>query len=318
MIFYDESNFEERHVDTVEECFRGNGHGIKWIDVNEHSMDFVNELGKRLGVHPLLIEDIQNTEQRPRIEEFDGYIFIIIKMLELTKEFEVSEEQVSLVIMEDTVVSFQEKPGDVFDIVRERLRNSKGVIRKMGTDYLAYNLLDAVVDNYFLILEKLGDKIEDLEDELVTNPTMETLQQIYGVKRQMIVLRRSVWPLREVVSFMEHCDTPLIKPSTGIYLRDLYDHTIQIMDAIETNRDLLSGMLDIYLTSISNRMNEIMKVLTVVGTIFIPLTFIAGLYGMNFRYMPELDQWWGYPLTLLIMLATAAYMIHYFRKKRWL
>jgi len=281
-------------------------------------MNFVNELSRRLNIHPLLIEDVQNTKQRPKIEEFEGYIFIILKMLGLTEEFEVSEEQVSLIFTSDTVVSFQEKPGDVFNIVRDRLKNSKGVIRKMGTDYLAYNLLDAVVDNYFLILEKLGDKIEDLEDELVTNPTMDTLQQIYRVKRQMIVLRRSVWPMREVISFMEHCDTPIIKPSTSIYLRDLYDHTIQIMDAVETNRDLLSGMLDIYLTSISNRMNEIMKVLIVVGTIFIPLTFIAGLYGMNFRYMPELDQWWGYPLTLLIMLATAAYMIHYFRKKSWL
>jgi len=231
---------------------------------------------------------------------------------------EVSAEQISLVLSQNHVISLQERKGDVFNPVRERIRNSRGIIRRMGTDYLAYALIDSIVDNYFLILEKLGEKIEFLEDELVTNPTIETLQKIHELKRDMIFLRKSVWPLREVISKLERGGSQLVKESTFIYFRDVYDHTIQVIDAIETYRDMLSGMLDIYLSSISNRMNEVMKVLTIIATIFIPLTLIAGVYGMNFRYMPELESQLGYPLVLLSMLAVSILMLIYFRKKKWL
>jgi magnesium transporter len=209
--------------------------------------------------------------------------------------------------------------GDIFNPLRERIRQAKGRVRKMGPDYLAYNLLDAVVDNYFAVLEKLGEQIEGMEEELVTNPTPETLQKIHNLKREMIFLRKSVWPLREVVSRLERGESKLIHESTGIYLRDVYDHTIQVIDTIETYRDMLSGMLDIYLSSISNRMNQVMKVLTIIATIFIPLTFVAGIYGMNFEYMPELKWHWFYPKAFwLVMLGVAAVMLVYFRRKRWL
>jgi len=230
----------------------------------------------------------------------------------------VKAEQVSLILGPTWVISFQESWGDVFDSVRERIRGDKGRIRKVGADYLAYALIDAVVDNYFMILEKVGEDIEEIEDELVTNPVPETLQTLHNLKRQMIFLRKSVWPLREVISRLERWESPLIQKSTHIYLRDVYDHTIQVIDAVETFRDMLSGMLDIYLSSVSNRMNEVMKVLTIIATIFIPLTLVAGLYGMNFRYMPELEWRWSYPLVLLVMLTIGVLMVMYFRKKRWL
>jgi magnesium transporter len=216
------------------------------------------------------------------------------------------------------VISFQEVEGDVFDPIRDRIRNSKGRIRKMGADYLAYALLDAIVDNYFTVLEKLGEEIEDMEEELVTNPDPETLQTIHNLKRETIFLRKSVWPLREVISGLERRESALIKETTGIYLRDLYDHTIQVIDSVETFRDLISGMLDIYLSSISNKMNSVMKVLTIIATIFIPLTFVAGIYGMNFKFMPELEWHWGYPMIWVLMISVFISMLFYFRKKDWL
>jgi len=231
---------------------------------------------------------------------------------------EIATDQVSLILGENFVLSFQEKEGDIFNPVRERIRAGKGRLRKEGADYLVHALLDIIVDNYFVIMEKLGDEIEFLEDELVTHPTQKTLQTIHKMKRSMIFLRKAVWPLREVIGTLERGETPLIKESTGIYLRDIYDHTIQVMETIEVFRDMLSGMFDIYLSSISNKMNEIMKVLTVIATIFIPLTFIVGLYGMNFKYMPELEWRWGYPMVLIFMLTAAIFMLAYFRKKRWL
>jgi magnesium transporter len=208
--------------------------------------------------------------------------------------------------------------GDVFDPIRERIRNGKGRLRKMGADYLAYALLDSIVDNYFIIMEKLGERIEFLEEELVTRPTAETLRVIHQLKREMIFLRKAVWPLREVVSGLERGESSLMKESTRIYLRDVYDHTIQVIDAIETFRDMVSGMLDIYLSSISNRMNAVMKVLTIIATIFMPLTFIAGIYGMNFKYMPELEWQWGYPAIWLVVLCIGISMLIYFKKKKWL
>ena len=321
VIDYDEKNFWEKDVKTVEECFPFKDKPtVTWINIDGiHDVEIIEKIGKHFGVHPLLLEDIMNSEQRPKMEDFEEYIFIVLKMLRYDeKQDEIKSEQVSLILGSNFIVSFQEMEGDVFNLVRERIRNEKGRIRKMKADYLAYTLIDAVIDNYFIILEKTGEKIGDMEDELVTNPTPGTLQTIHNLKREMIFLRKSVWPLREVINGMQKAESPLIKESTGIYLRDVYDHTIQVIDTIETFRDMISGMLDIYLSSISNKMNEVMKVLTIIATIFIPLTFVAGLYGMNFKYMPELEWHFGYFAILLLMIIIGISMVFYFRRKKWL
>jgi len=321
VINYDGVNFQEKEVDNVEEAFAlRNKSSVTWLNIDGvHQPEIIEQVGKNFGMHPLVLEDIANTGQRPKMEDFDEYIFVVLRMLRFDeKENETKTEQISVVLGRDFVVSFQEMEGDVFDAIRERLRNNKGRIRKLGADYLAYSLIDAVVDNYFMILENLGETIEDIEDKLVTNPTSETLRTIHDLKREMVFLRKSVWPLREVINRLERSESPLINKSTFVYLRDVYDHTIQVIDAVETFRDMLSGMLDIYLSSVSNRMNEVMKVLTVIATIFIPLTFVAGIYGMNFRYMPELEQVWSYPAVLTLMLIVALLMVVYFRRKKWI
>ena len=318
---YDESQFEEKEAKTVEECFPfKDTPTITWINIDGiHEVEIIEKIGKHFGFHPLLLEDILNTEQRPKMEDHEDYIFIVVKMLYYDEEeHEIEAEQVSIILGSNFVISFQEKEDDVFNFVRDRIRNGKGRIRKAGADFLAYALVDAIVDHYFVIMEKIGEEIEVMEEELVTNPSPETLQAIHNLKREMISLRKSVWPVREVISGLERAESPLIHESTCIYLRDVYDHTIQVMDSIETSRDMVSGMLDIYLSSVSNKMNEVMKVLTIIATIFIPLTFIAGIYGMNFQYMPELQSKWGYPLVWLVMIAVLSSMIVYFKRKRWL
>jgi magnesium transporter len=269
IIDYDENNFLEKEVDTIEECLPFKDlPTVTWFNVEGLTKtDVIGKMGRYFNLHPLLLEDIVNTGQRPKLDDYGDYLFTVLKMLQFDeKDSMIKSEQVSLILGINFVISFQEDVGDVFNPVRDRIRNGKGLIRKMGADYLAYTLIDTVVDNYFTILEKLGDKIEFLEEELVENPRTETLQMIHSLKRELIFLRKSVWPLREVVSRLERGGSRLIRGNTVIYLRDVYDHTIQVIDAIETYRDLLSGMLDIYLSSISNRMNEIMKVLTIIGT----------------------------------------------------
>jgi magnesium transporter len=280
----------------------------------------VEGLGECYGLHPLVLEDIMNTDQRPKIEDYGEYAFIVLKMLHYQERSgQIEPEQISLILGQNFVFSFQEgKTGDVFGPIRDRIRNGKGRVRKMGADYLVYSLVDAVVDNYFVILEKLGERVEFLEEELVAQPTPRTLKEIHSLKREMIFLRKALWPLREVIGVLERGESPLIRESTRIYLRDVYDHTIQVIDTIETIRDMVSGMLDIYLSSISNRLNAVMKVLTIIATVFMPLTFLAGLYGMNFKHMPELEWPWGYPMVLMIMLAVASSMLIYFKKKKWL
>jgi len=293
---------------------------VTWINIDGlQEVGVVEKIGTHFGVHPLILEDILHTGQRPKAEDLGDYLFIVLKMIYHDEnEDEIMGEQVSLILGQNYVISFQEREGDIFNPIRERIRNGKGRIRKAGADYLAYALIDAIVDHYFVILEKLGEKIESLEEELVTNPIPETLQMIHTLKRNLIFLRKSVWPLREVISGLERGESPLITEPTGIYLRDVYDHTIQVIDTIETFRDMVSGMLDIYLSSLSNRMNEVMKVLTIIATIFIPLTFIVGIYGMNFKFMPELEWHWGYPTALIIMLLLVGFMLLYFRRKKWL
>jgi magnesium transporter len=318
---YDEAHFHEAEVQTVGETLPfKNSPTVTWINVDGiHEVEILDQLGDSFGLHPLVVEDIANTDQRPKTEDFGDYIYVVLRMLQYEKGGEeVVTEQTSLILGERYVLSFQERPGDVFDPIRERIRSYKGRIRKMGADYLAYTLIDSIVDNYFVVLERLGEEIESLEEQLVTNPIPETLQTIHELKREMIFLRKSVWPLREVINALERGESSLIQESTGIYLRDVYDHTIQVIDAVETLRDMISGMLDIYLSSISNRMNEVMKVLTIIATIFIPLTLIAGIYGMNFSYMPELEWPWGYFMVWLVMLVVGGSMLVYFRRRRWL
>jgi magnesium transporter len=320
-IDYDEQNIQEKQVSKIEECFPLKATPtVSWINIDGlHEVEILEKLGKQFELHPLTLEDILNTDQRPKHEDFDKHIFIVLRMLSFDEETQAIEsEQISLVLGQNFVISFQERIGDVFEPIRERIRNAKGRIRKMGPDYLTYSLLDAIVDNYFVILEKLGDKIEAMEDELVGDPTQKTLRQIHYLKREMIYLRRSVWPLRELISGMERSESPLIKESTDAYLRDLYDHTIQVIDTVENFRDMVSGMLDTYLSSLSNRMNSIMKVLTIIATIFIPLTFVAGIYGMNFENMPELKWRWGYPAVWLVILIMSGTMLIYFKRKKWL
>jgi len=321
IIDYDDREFIEKKVKTIDECLPFKDlPTVTWFNVTGlHQTDVIERMGGYFELHPLLMEDIVNTGQRPKLDDYGKYLFFVLKTLQYDEANDmIKSQQVSFILGPNYVISFQEVEGGLFDPIRDRIRTSKGIIRRMGPDYLTYALIDTVVDNYFIILEKLGDKIEFLEDELVINPGTETLQAIHNLKRELIFLRKSVWPLREVVSRMERGGFDLIKEATGIYLRDVYDHTIQVIDAIETYRDLLSGMLDIYLSSISNKMNEIMKVLTIIGTIFIPLTFIAGIYGMNFSYMPELGWRWGYPIVLTVMLIISGVMVHYFKGKKWL
>ena len=321
VIDYDENSFQEKQVTNIEDCFEfKTTPTVTWINIDGlHDVDIIEKIGKRYDFHPLVLEDILHTGQRPKFEDYEKYIYIVLMMLSFYDDSQiVQSEQVSIVLGKNFVISFQENIGDVFEQIRDRIRNAKGKIRKMGADYLMYTLLDAIVDNYFVILEKLGEKIEFLEEELVNNPMKQTLQQIHNLKREMVHLRRSVWPLRELLSGIERSESDLILESTDAYIRDVYDHTIQVIDTVESFRDMVSGMLDIYLSSVSNRMNEVMKVLTIIATIFIPLTFIAGIYGMNFVYMPELKWKFGYFGVWMIMIIITGGMLYYFKKKKWL
>lgn len=318
---YSDTGFQEMETFAIEECFIFKDKPtVTWINIEGlHRIETIEKLGECYGFHPLVLEDILNTDQRPKLEDYESYLYIVLKMLLNETSPEVVTEQISLILGPNFVISLQEGlEGDVFNPIRERIRAGKGRIRNMGADYLAYSLIDAVVDNYFVILEKMGERIEELEDELLTGPTTDTLHEIHELKREMIFLRKAVWPLREVISALQRDETFLVGDPTRVYLRDVYDHTIQVIDAIETSRDMLAGMLDIYLSSISNRMNEVMKFLTVIGTIFIPLTFIAGVYGMNFEFMPELKWRWGYFSVWAVMAAIGMFMLLYFKRKRWL
>jgi magnesium transporter len=319
---YDEAQFREQQLATIEAYTPAAEPSIvTWINVDGlHQAEVLEALGERCGLHPLVVEDILNTDQRPKLEDYDDYLFIVLKSLYHAggDSAELEIEQISLVLGSNYVLSFQERAGDEFEPIRERIRSSKGRVRKLGADYLAYSLIDAIVDQYFVVLEQIGERIEFMEEELVTSPTTETLHVIHEMKQELVFMRKSIWPLREVIGRLERAEPPLIQETTGIYLRDVYDHSIQIIDSVETFRDIVSGMLDIYLSSISNRMNEVMKVLTVIATIFIPLTFIVGVYGMNFHYMPELQWHWGYFTVWGVMIAIAIMMILYFRRRRWL
>lgn len=319
---YNADELIEKELERVEECliFKDKPKMNIWINVDGlDRVEVIGKLGAYFGIHSLTLEDILNTKQRPKMEDYGSYIYTVLKMILLDQEKErLIIDQVSIILGPNYILSFQEREGDVFDPIRERLRNPDYRLRKLGVDYLAYGLIDAIIDNYFLILEDFGEKIEGLEDELIVSQMPETLHKIQRYRRDMILLRKSVWPLRELISGLQKVESGLVRESTQVYLRDIYDHTIQAIDAIETFRDILSSLLDLYLSSVSNRMNDIMKVLTIIATIFIPLTFIAGVYGMNFKYMPELEWKWGYPVALVIMVLVGFLMYVYFKKKKWL
>jgi magnesium transporter len=318
---YDERQFQEKQIDRVEDCFPFRDTAtVTWINVDGlHDVDLVDRLGQHFGIHPLVLEDIVNPHQRPKTEDFEQYIFIVGKMLSHdSRQDSVDEEQVGIVLGPNFVISFQERQGDLFEPVRDRLRHGKGRVRKMGADYLSYVLLDAIVDGYFGILEQISERTETLEQELLESPTQKTLETIHGLRANAALLRRSIWPMRDAVSSLERGESTLIHESTGIYFRDVHDHAVRVVETIESLRDTLSGMADLYLSSLSNKMNETMKVLTTIATIFIPLTFIAGIYGMNFENMPELKWRWGYAMVLLAMACVVALMIAYFRRKKWL
>ena len=321
VIDYDEQRLEERAAANVEDCFHfKQTPSVTWINVDGvHDASIVQQLGAHYDIHPLTLEDILNTEQRPKKEDMGNYIYVVLKMMFFNAGHALVTEQVSLLLGANFVLTFQEQErcGDVFNFVRDRIRSGKGKLRKSGADYLLYSLIDAIVDYYFLILEDVGERVEKLEASLIADPRAEILAQLYGFKRLMLSLRRSIWPLREVVSSLDREESPLLHKTTLIYLQDVYSHAVQIIDNIEVLRETLSSMLDLYLSSVSNRLNTTMKFLTLVATIFMPLTFIAGLYGMNFKHMPELDWVYGYPFALGLMAGVVLLMLGFFKFKKW-
>jgi magnesium transporter len=321
LVEYDSAGCEERELASVAECLPpSDDRKVYWLDVGGiHEVQVIERLGQAFHLHPLMLEDIVNTDQRPKADVYDDCLFLVLKTLQVAAEGEAIEvEQVSLVLGPQFVLSFEENGGPAFAAVRARLKNQKGRLRSAGADYLAYALLDAIVDHYFGVLEVLGERIQVLEQELITDPGPQTLRSIHGLKRELLFLRRAVWPVREMVSVLERGETDLIRDTTKLYLRDVYDHAVQVMDTLETFREMTTGMLDLYLSSVSHRMNSVMKVLTIIATIFMPLTFIVGIYGMNFDYMPELNWRWGYPAVLFFMLFVGGSMLWIFRRKHWL
>jgi magnesium transporter len=321
VIDYDSATCTEKQCSDVEDCFPfKNTRSVSWINVTGlHDTEIIRKMGAHFGLHPLVLEDIVHTGQRPKMEDFESYVFIVLKMLYYSEaNQEIKVEQVSFIMGSDFVISFQESAEDVFNPVRERIRKARGRLRKNGSDYLLYALMDAIVDGYFVILEKIGEKTEALEEVLMQDPPPETLRAIHSLRGETIFLRKSVWPLRDVINELKSGDPALITEEVTLYFRDVYDHTIQVIDTVETCRDLVSGMHDMYMSAVSNRMNEIMKVLTIIATIFIPLTFIAGIYGMNFENMPELGWRWSYPVLWSILIAVGLAMVVYFKRKKWL
>lgn len=318
---YDSDNLRELHDAGVAACRQlADGPGVTWVNVSGvHDVALLAEIAERFELHPMTLEDLANTSQRPKWEEFSSYGFLAIKMLDFDPVADaVRIEHVSLVVGRNWVLTFLEDAGDVFDSIRERLRSHGGRVREMGADYLAYALLDTVVDHYFLTVEQIGDRVEVFDDRLLSEPQPGDIQSLHHYKRNLMVLRRAVWPLREVGSAVAKSETGLISEEARIFWRDLYDHVVQVIDMVETSRDMLSSMHDTYLSSLSNKMNEVMKVLTIISTIFIPLTFIAGIYGMNFQYMPELHWKEGYLFVWGLMIAISIALLFYFRRRRWL
>ncbi|MCY7279107.1 MAG: magnesium/cobalt transporter CorA [Phormidesmis sp. CAN_BIN44] len=327
LIDYNEQSAVRLQVETPEECTPHlDTESVSWVDVKGlGSEDILNRLGAVFTLHPLVLEDIVNVPQRPKVEEYDDQLLIIAQMVILRRSGKsFLSEQVSLILGKHYLLTVQEEPEhDCFAAVRERIRLNKGTIRKHNADYLAYTLLDSIIDGFFPILERYGEEIEELEGEVVANPTRQTLEKIHKIKRELLTLRRSIWPQRDAINSLIRDGSDLISDEVRVYLRDCYDHAVQVLDMVETYRELASSLMDVYLSSVSNRMNEVMKFLTIVSTIFIPLTFIAGVYGMNFNTekspfnLPELNWYWGYPLCWAVMITVATVLVVFFKRKGW-
>jgi magnesium transporter len=318
IIGYDPAGAWKKEADTLEELLSyKNPAGITWINVEcLDQAGFIQSLAEVYRIHPLTVEDILDAAQRPKVEEFDDYLFITLKAVNPSADLEF--EHLSMVLASDTVITFQEKAGDYFDGIRKRILNNAGRIRRMGADYLAYLLIDTVVDEYFSVLDGLGAGLEDFEDRAVDESDEALIKDVQGFKRDLLRVRRVIWPLRESLSLLMHLESRRIGDDLGPFLKDLYDHVIQAVETVETYRELMAGIMEVNLSAMSNRMNKVMKVLTIISTIFIPLTFIAGVYGMNFRSMPELEFPWAYPLVLGLMSFIALGMLLFFKRRRWI
>jgi len=321
IIHYNENGLEEKSTTEFSpDIFAKEETQKSWIDVvGIHNSNKIEKISRHFNLHPLTIEDILNNEQRPKIEDNPDYIYIVVHMIRYNQDkLKVDVEQVSLILGHDYVVSIQEKEGDTFEPVRKRLELDQEMIRKAGSDYLLYTLIDAIVDNYFLVIDQIGDTLDQLEDELLDNLQRETFNNTHSLKKELMTLRRSVWPMREVVNKMERGQYFKVNEELNIYIRDLYDHTIEVIDSIEVYRETVGHLVDLYQSMSSNKMNEVMKVLTIISTIFIPLTFITGLYGMNFEYIPELQWRYGYHMVWGISITLVVTMLFIFKKKRWI
>jgi magnesium transporter len=322
LIDYDENQLEEKKLESVQQITElQKTDSNSWINLDGiHNVEFIDQIGQQFRLHPLVLEDIVHVGQRPKLEDYDTYLYIVLKMLQYNETSRtVESEQVSMILGPHYLMTFQEHAGDVFESVRQRIRSTKGRIRKMGCDYLAYALMDAIVDEYFKILEAFGERIEAIEESLLNNSNRDIFHEIYHIKRELTLLRKSVWPLREMIAGMDRSEAGIMAKNTKLFLRDLYDHTIQIIDTIESFRDVSSGLLDLHMSMVSNRMNNVMKVLTIIATIFIPLGFIAGVFGMNFDNMKELRWQWAYPTgfwTLIVAIVIGMFV--FFKRKKWL
>lgn len=318
-IEFDKTNFAKKTMDSIDECLNTDKKStVTWTNIiGLHDASVIQKVGEYYLLHSLVQSDIMNTELRPKIENHNNYIYLILKLPHILSEGILFMEQISIVIGKNYVISFQETSDDIFDSIRERLEKSIGKIRDSKSDYLAYALADSIIDHYYVIMEKIGIQSEQLEEELMSNPTPKTLQTIHTLKREMVILRKSIWPTREVIDGFERMESEIIYESTRKYLRDVYNHTVQVMDNIEGLRDMIGGMLDTYLSSVSNKMNEVMKTLTVIASIFIPITFIAGIYGTNFEYIPELSWEGSYFVMLGVMVIIVTVMMAWFKKRNW-
>lgn len=319
LTLYDRETYTEALPENRDGVTSDKASGVRWYNVKGLSnTQEVEDFGRSFGLTPLTLEDIVNTEQRPKADHLEDYLFVVLKMIYLDQTGNIHVEHVAFVLLPGTVLLFQEVEKDVFDGVRERLRNAYGRIRQRGADYLLFALLDAVVDQYFLVLEHIGNKVEILEEKVVNQPRQETVNEIQVLKKEVLELRKNIRPVKELINQLVHLEHALISEETKPFFRDIMDHCNEIQDNIDLYREMTMNLMEMYMSSMGNKMNEVMKVLTIMASIFIPLTFIAGIYGMNFRYMPELDEPMGYPLVLTIMGALVIVMLLYFRKKKWL
>jgi len=308
----------EATLDDIKKCMARDS--VTWVNVSGiHDTAIVEAVGRLYHLHPLALEDIVNTRHRAKLDDYENHLFLVLKMvIQEPETIRIVFEHVCLVIGPDYLISFQEREGDVFGPVRERLRKTKGRIRKSGPDYLGYALMDMIVDHYYEVLDQLGEEIEAIQEEALSNPTAKMRRAIHDARRQVVVLRKTIWPLREIVAGLLRGESKLFQDGTMIFLQDVYDHVVQVIDTVETYRDLLTGAMETYMSSVSNKMNETMKVLTIMATLFIPLTFLAGVYGMNFKYMPELEWRYAYPSFWGIVLVVFLAMLLWFKNKNWL